>query len=307
MVSLNALEAFVRSAETKSFSEAARRLGLTPAAVSKHVARLEADLGVRLFQRSTRRLALTEAGERFLHETNGGMAAIQAAVANVARDDGQPSGTLRVSLSVAFGREYVLPYLGSFLARYPAIVPDWTFDNRPVDLVGEGFDAAIGAGFALAPGLIARELARIQLIVVASPTLMAGKRLPKDPLDLMALPAIQRRQTKSGRLLPWTLQNGAGESVDVMMTTRAILSDPEALCAAASAGVGVALVPVPHALPYLERGELVRLLPRWAVEVGALSIYFGSHKLMPPKTRAFVDFMVEAYRRDRLAKRFAAV
>ena len=135
MERLSSIESFVRSAEAGSFSAAARRLGLTPAAVSKNVAALEASLGVRLFQRTTRSLTLTESGESFLKEVSDGLATIQSAVANLGRGDGTPAGTLKVSMSVMFGLDYILPLLGDFLGKYPHIVPDWHFDNRPVDLV----------------------------------------------------------------------------------------------------------------------------------------------------------------------------
>jgi DNA-binding transcriptional LysR family regulator len=118
------LESFVRSAEFGSFSAAARRLGLT-AAVSRNVAHLEGRLGVRLFQRSTRRLTLTEAGERFLQSVSGGLESIQAAIAAVADDAAQPAGVLKVSMAPAFGLDYLLPLLPAFLARHPAVVPDW--------------------------------------------------------------------------------------------------------------------------------------------------------------------------------------
>lgn len=156
MESFSALECFIRSAEVGSFAEAARRLSLTPAAVGKHVAQLEARLGVRLFQRSTRKLTLTEAGQRFLGEVSDSFRTIQYAVANLASAEGQPAGSLRVSMGTVFGRLYVLPLLGEFLRRYPAITPDWHFDNRQVDLIGQGFDAAIGGGFELPPGVISR-------------------------------------------------------------------------------------------------------------------------------------------------------
>src|SRR5450830_640313 len=154
MESLTSIECFVASAEAGSFSAAARRLGLTSAAVGKNVARLESNLGVRLFQRSTRSLRLTEAGERFLQEVSGGLSSIQSAVANLASAGGQPAGVLKVSMGTGFGREYIVPLLSGFLERYPAISPDWHFDNRPVDLITEGFDAAISgaAGFASLSG-----------------------------------------------------------------------------------------------------------------------------------------------------------
>src|SRR5690606_29886835 len=115
METLNSIECFVRSAEAGSFSEAARRLGLTSAAVGKNVAKLEANLGVRLFQRSTRSLALTEAGERFLAEVGDGLNVIQNAVANLASAGGQPAGTLRISMGTGFGRNFIVPLLPEFL------------------------------------------------------------------------------------------------------------------------------------------------------------------------------------------------
>src|SRR5262245_44754799 len=112
METLSSIECFVRSAEAGSFAGAARRLGLTPAAVGKNVARLESNLGVRLFQRSTRSLTLTEAGERFLAEVGGGLASIRNAIDNLASANGQPSGTLKVSMGQSFGRDYIVPLLG---------------------------------------------------------------------------------------------------------------------------------------------------------------------------------------------------
>src|SRR5690242_11425410 len=129
METLNSIECFVRTAEAGSFSEAARRLGLTSAAVGKNVAKLEKTVGVRLFHRSTRSLMLTEAGQRFLGEVSGGLYAIQTAVANLASAEGEPSGTLRVSMGNAFGLTYIVPLLDAFLKKYPRISPDWNFDN----------------------------------------------------------------------------------------------------------------------------------------------------------------------------------
>ena len=149
MQPLSHLECFVQSAESGSFSAAARLMGLTPAAVSKNVARLEANLGVRLFQRSTRRLALTEGGQRLLAQIRPPLTALADAVDHAAEAEQQPAGTLKVSMGLAFGRAYLVPLLTEFLQRYPAIQPDWRFDNRQVDLIGEGFDAGIGGGLYL--------------------------------------------------------------------------------------------------------------------------------------------------------------
>ena len=312
MEPLNHLESFVQSAEGGSFSEAARRLGLTPAAVSKNVARLEARLGLRLFQRSTRSLKLTEGGERFLAQIGGALATLREAVAGVDTDDGQPSGTLKVSMGQAFGREHVLPMMGGFLARYPAIVPDWHFDNQQVDLVGEGFDAAIGGGIELPAGLVARELARIHVVAVASPAYMEGRKPPRHPSDLAALDTLMRRSSPTGRVRSWTLRRvrtrageggGEGEVSVELPRPRAIFNDPEAIAHAALMGLGVAMLPMPFVERGLRSGELLRLLPEWYQEAGAVWLYYPSKKLLPPKTRVFIDFVLERFREERFARR----
>jgi len=307
METLANLESFVRSAEAHSFSAAARRLGLTPAAVSKNVARLEANLGVRLFQRSTRRLTLTEAGERFLSEVSAGLQSVQDAIAGVAGAGGEPAGTLRVSLPMAFGLDHVLPLMHAFVARYPAVLPDWQFENRQVDLIAEGFDAAIGGGVELTPGVVARELAPVHVVALASPGYLAGRALPTHPADLAAFDGVVMRSALSGRIRSWNLRHAVtGEQVTLALQPRVVSNEPEALCRCAAMGLGVALVAVPHALPYLERGTLVRLLPDWYADAGAISLYFAGQRLLPGKTRAFIDFVVEHFRRERLAQRFAA-
>jgi DNA-binding transcriptional LysR family regulator len=310
MESLSSIECFVRSAEAGSFSEAARRLGLTAAAVGKNVAKLESNLGVRLFQRSTRSLKLTEAGERFLAEVGGSLATIQNAVANLADADGQPAGNLKVSLGNAFGREHIVPLLGDFLAQYPAIVPDWHFDNRAVDLIAEGFDAAIGGGFELPPGLVARELARAHVVLVASKDYLADKPVIKHPDQLKDHSGIFIRSPQTGRIRPWALINSkdtrSKEQMPINMQVRMTMSDPAASLEAAEQGLGIAVTSMPNALPYLESKRLVRVLPDWYVDAGPLSLYFSAQKLLPAKTRAFVDFIVAHFRKQKLAQRFSA-
>lgn len=303
MQPLSHLESFVRSAEAGSFSAAARRLGLTPAAVSKNVARLEASLGVRLFQRSTRHLVLTEGGERLLREAGGALATLVDAMASAGQEGRAPAGTLKVSMGQAFGRTYLVPLLEGFLARYPAIVPDWHFDNRQVDLIGEGFDAAVGGGIELTPGVVARELARIHVVAVAAPGYLAGRAAPTHPSELAAFDNIVRRSPTSGRLRTWNLRNAAGEESAVVPTPRVIFSDPEAMCQAAAMGLGIALVPMPFARPWLERAALVRVLPGWCADAGPVSLYFPAKKLLPARTRAFIDFVTEQFGRQDFAGR----
>jgi len=311
MESLSSIECFVRTTEAGSFSEAARRLGLTAAAVGKNVARLESNLGVRLFQRSTRSLKLTEAGELFLNEVSGSLATIQNAVANLADANGQPTGTLKVSLGNAFGREHIVPLLGDFLAQYPAIVPDWHFDNRAVDLIAEGFDAAIGGGFDLPPGLVARELARAHVVLTASKNYLDGKPAIEHPDQLRDHAGIYIRSPQTGRIRPFALINSKNtrnnEQIPINMSVRITMSDPAASLEAAEQGLGIAVTSLPNALPYLKSNRLVRVLPDWYADAGTLSLYFSAQKLLPAKTRAFVDFIVAHFRKQKLAQCFSAV
>ncbi|WP_341523357.1 LysR family transcriptional regulator [Pseudomonas sp. G.S.17] len=307
MENFSSIECFVRSAEVGSFAEAARRLSLTPAAVGKSVAKLEARLGVRLFQRSTRSLTLTEAGQRFLGEVSASLNTIQNAVANLASAEGQPTGTLKVSMGTVFGRLYILPLLGEFLRRYPAITPDWHFDNRQVDLIGQGFDAAIGGGFDLPQGVVARKLTPAHRVLVASPDYLVEHPDIKHPEDLQGQAGILIRSPQTGRIRSWPLTHRNQEHSPLSLKARMTMSDSEAACAAAEQGLGIALVSMPFAVPYLRSGALQRVLPDWYVDDGNISLYYSEHKLLPGKTRAFVDFVIEQFARQNLAQVFSAI
>jgi DNA-binding transcriptional LysR family regulator len=307
METLANLECFVRSAESGGFSAAARRLSLTPAAVSRNVGMLERNLGVRLFQRSTRRLALTEAGERFLAAIQANLEGLQASIASIATHQGQPSGVLKVSMGPTFGVEHILPLLPEFLRQSPAVRIDWSFEPRQVDLIAEGFDAAIGGGFELAQGIVSRALAPHHLIAVASPSYLKGRIPPSVPTDLASLDGIAMRPSRTRRVRSRPMRNAAGVEMEAPLKSTMAFDDPQAMRQAAVLGLGVTQIVVPDALPFLENGTLVRLLPDWYVDAGSISIYYSGRALMPAKTRVFVDFVAEAFRRRRFAERFAAI
>ncbi|OPK03957.1 LysR family transcriptional regulator [Pseudomonas veronii] len=307
MESFGSIECFVRSAEGGSFAEAARRLSLTPAAVGKSVAKLEARLGVRLFQRSTRRLTLTEAGKRFLREVSDSLITIQNAVANLASAEGRPVGTLKVSMGTVFGNRYVMPLLGEFVRRFPDISPDWHFDNRQVDLIGQGFDAAIGGGFELPQGVVARKLTPAHRVLVASADYLAQRPPVLAPEDLARCLGILIRSPQTGRVRSWQLTSREREQRPLALKPRMTLSDSEAACCASAQGMGIALVSMPMAVPFLDSGAVVRVLPDWYVDDGNISLYYAEHKLLPGKTRAFVDFILEQFLIAGLAQRFSAI
>jgi DNA-binding transcriptional LysR family regulator len=307
METFSSIECFVRSAEVGSFAEAARRLSLTPAAVGKSVAKLEARLGVRLFQRSTRSLTLTEAGQLFLNQVSSSLTTIQNAVANLASVEGLPAGTLKVSMGTAFGCLYIVPMLGEFLRRFPAINPDWHFDNRQVDLIGQGFDAAIGGGFELPQGVVARRLTPAHRVLVASSEYLQASAEITEPDDLKHHDGILIRSPQTGRVRSWQL-TGRDPQICRPLTLKArmTMSDSEAACATAAQGLGIALVSMPFAAGYLETGKLQRVLPDWYIDDGYTSIYYAEHKLLPGKTRAFVDFIIEQFAERGLGQRFSA-
>jgi DNA-binding transcriptional LysR family regulator len=306
MDTLNGIVCFIRSAESGSFAAAGRALGLTPAAVGKNVARLEASLGVRLFQRSTRRLSLTEAGEAFRLEVVDSLDSLQTAMSNATVAHASPVGRLRVSMGNAFGRDWIVPMLGAFLRANPRVQPDWHFDNRAVDLIGEGFDVAIGGGFELQPGLVARRLSPAHRVLVASPAYLAMRGAPSTPAELAGRSGILIRSPQTGRIRNWMLIDGAGGKTSIDLETRILFDDPDAANHAAMQGLGIALVSVPHAVPYIERGALRRVLPDWWVDGGDISIYYAAQKLLPRKTRVFVEHVMGVFERDELAVRFSA-
>jgi DNA-binding transcriptional LysR family regulator len=305
METLANLESFVRSAETGGFSAAARRLALTPAAVSRNVAMLERNLGVRLFHRSTRKLTLTDSGERFLLAIKGNLDGLQQAISGMAMDGGEPAGVLKVSMGLNFGADYILPLLPEFLACYPGVRPDWQFATRQVDLIVEGYDVAIGGGIEWGPGVVSRVLAPLHLIAVASPEYLRNRTPPTDPTGLAAYDGIAWRSSRTGRIRERIMRNAEGGEIPVKLKETIVLDDPEATCRAALLGLGVTFGAVCHVLPHLERGTLVRLVPQWYSDGGPISIYYASRTLLPAKTRVFVDFVAEAFKRGRLAERFA--
>jgi DNA-binding transcriptional LysR family regulator len=195
--------------------------------------------------------------------------------------------------------------LAEFRRRYPEVLPDLHFDNRQVDLIAEGFDVAIGGGVELPQGVVARELARVRIVLAASPDYLARRGTPTHPDDLAAHDGIARRSIRTGRLQTLTLRDAAGTVAPYDPRPVAVLDDPEAMAHAAAAGLGIALLPAPHAGPLLAGGRLVRILPDWYAETGPLFLYYSNRRLLPAKTRVFVDFVVERFREQGLAAHFA--
>lgn len=305
MESLAAIESFVKSAELGSFSSAARKLGLTPAAVSKNVATLERSLGVALFRRSTRSLTLTDEGAQFATEAARGVEAIKAAVASL-RGQRVVAGTVRVSLAPAFGRLYVVPSLPALFEAYPLLTVDWKLDNRRVDLAKDGFDAAVGGAIDFPQGVIARELAPAHIVAVASPSYLTRFKAPSHPRELAEHDGIVLRSPQTGRIRAWPFKHANGEAAAFEPKARVVVDEQELIAEAAARGLGIGITGMPHALPHLTTGALVRVLPKWHADVGKTAVYYPSNYQLPAKTRAFIDHLLAYFKRENLAKRLNA-
>lgn len=306
METLANLESFVRSAQEGSFSGAGRSLGLTPAAVSRNVATLESNLGTRLFHRSTRKLTLTDPGVHFLASITSNLKDLQSAIAEAAAGSNVPAGVLRVNMSPTLGMMYVLPLLPAFLSRHPNITSEFHFENRPVDLIGENYDAAVGGGFNVGSGLVARTLGPAHLVAVAAPGYFINRSLPTHPSQLGAYAGIVMRSLVTGRIRQWMLCDARGNECLAALTDAIVVNDPAAMREVARLGMGVAVIALPDVLSDLERGDLVRVLPDWHADAGDIMVYFASRRLIPAKTRAFVDFIVAAFSERGYAQRFSA-
>lgn len=303
---LRSLEYFHRTVELGSFSAAAQALGLSPAAVSKQVGELERHLGQRLFARSTRHLTLTEVGNLLLTHSREPAQSLRQLVESLAQDDGQPRGVLRMSVAPGFARSHVLPHMPEFLRRYPALELDWSFENRRVDLVREGFDAAIGAGLAPDSTAVARTLVPLKILTVASPVYLASRGTPADLAALWQHDCIRLRSASTGRLRPWEFEVD-GRTQEAPVRGRTVVNDPDAVCDAALNGMGLARLGAHHVLEHLQSGRLVRVLAHCRTADGAIQLYYPHFRHTPAKLRVLVDYLVQALESSGLARAIAAL
>lgn len=299
-----AIEAFVRTVEHDHFARAAVQLGVTAAAVSKQIAALEAHLGVRLFQRTTRSLQLTESGERFYREVREPWTRMRDALSRLRQTEDEPEGTLRISVGTAFGLQYVLPLLPAFLKRYPRLKLDWSFENRHVNLVQEGYDAAIGTGFDPDSRVIARALCPVDTVVCGAPGYLAGRERPETPADLLQHDCILLRSATTGRVRDWVLER-ADERVVVPPRGRLHFTELDAILVGVRQGMGLGLLGLHHILDELDAGSIERLLPGWQGPRVWISIYFANREWLEPKVRIFVDYLVAAFADSNLHQRVA--
>ncbi|MFO0600980.1 MAG: LysR family transcriptional regulator [Myxococcaceae bacterium] len=293
MQSLQPLRAFLKAAELRSFSSAARALGLTSSAIAKSVARLEAELGVRLLHRTTRSVRLSDEGVLFFEHCRALMTEADLAVAALSKRHDVPSGTLRASLPIGLGRQVVAPQLATFQRRAPKVTVQLSLSDRRVNLIEEGFDVAVRVGVPNDRSLVARRLGVQQIITVAPPALVASRRL-ETVGDLLGLPAVNFVSPNSNRQRPWTFSSGRRQ-LEWVPPQPVLLDDGDGVVAAAASGLGITQAPTYLCSDALARGQLVEVLPALRPAAEPLFAVFPSRRDVPARVRAFVDFLVEAF------------
>jgi DNA-binding transcriptional LysR family regulator len=290
------LLAAVRTADTGSFSQAARQLNLTPAAVGKSVAQLEAKLGVRLFNRTTRQLSLTEEGERVVGHARAAMQALAQAGA-VAERSSELRGLVRISSAVGFGRRYVLPAVAGVLNQHPGLRIELSLSDHTVDLVKDGFDIGIRGGSTPPQGMVAQRICRMPTRLVASAVYLQRHGVPADWTALRQHRTIGVRFA-SGRTSEWSFRSG-NKVHTLDLTPALLLSAPELVVDAALQHQGIAQAALHHAWDALDSGALQTVLPQQHVPGAvAVAIFYPHRSGLALRVRTVVDLLLAHLRAD---------
>jgi LysR family transcriptional regulator for bpeEF and oprC len=295
MDQMQSMRVFARVVEAGSFTKAAASLALPKGTVTKLVQRLEARLKVRLLNRTTRRVTVTPEGAAYYERTSRVLNDLDDIEASMTNAQANPSGRLRIDVGSSIARLIVIPALPDFFARYPDIQLELGVGDKPVDLVGENIDCVIRGGEITEQTLVARRIANIELVTVATPAYLARHGTPSHPQE------IEDRHTmiafvspRTGQLFPEIFEHG-GERVEFMARRRVTVNDGNAHLAATLAGLGIAQTARFAAQPHLASGELVQLLPQWKHPAVPLHVVYPPNRHLSAKTRAFVDWTAELF------------
>lgn len=287
------MTAFVRAVELGGFSSAARDLGLTPSAISKLVTRLEDRLGVRLLNRTTRRLALTPEGEAYYHRSQRILADIAEAEDEVARFRAQPRGALRINVGTAFGMHQLAPALPGFLARHPEVQVELTMTDRVVDLIEEGADLGIRMGTLPDSSLVARRISEVERVVCAAPSYLKRHGTPKKPQELLRHNCLSMAQSPQLRRWPFESRDGVKH---VEVSGNVTSSSADALLHLALQGLGIIRLTDVIVGDAIGEGRLVPLLAEvHHVEPVPLHAVYPQGRHRSPRVAAMIDFLVEKF------------
>jgi DNA-binding transcriptional LysR family regulator len=293
MLDLNDVALFVQVVRAGSFAEAARRLGMPPNTASRRVQALERHLGVRLMQRSTRKLTLTDAGRTFYGGCAGQVEALAQSAQELADGSQLPKGTVRVAAPADFFSFFLMDWIAEFLAAHPLVRVEFVLSDARADLIGEGIDVAFRAGKILEPNVVARHIGTGRATLVATSAYLAARGTPGTPEALSAHECVTLMQPtgpigSTGRI-SWRLDGPHGAE-EIAVGGRFSANTVQALLKAALAGLGIALLPAVITAPHVRTGDLKEVLPDYGViGIGVYFVFLSSRQL-PRAVRAFIDF-----------------
>jgi LysR family transcriptional regulator for bpeEF and oprC len=298
MDQIQTMRVFARVVEAGSFTRAASSLDLPKGTVTKLVQHLEGRLKVRLLNRTTRRVTVTPDGAAYYERTARVLNDLDDIEASMTNAQANPSGRLRVDVGAAVARLIVIPALPSFYARYPDIQLDLGVGDRPVDLIGDNVDCVIRGGELIEQSLVARRIANLALVTVASPAYVQRYGMPQHPHELEDDPhsTVSFFSVRTGRAHPQVFVKD-GETIELTGRYKVAVNDSNAHISAVLAGLGVSQTALFTATPYLASGELVRVLPEWSRPPLAVHVVYPPNRHLSAKVRAFVDWAADLFSR----------
>lgn len=291
MERLTALKVFCAVVQNRSFAAAARDLALSNAAVSKNINELEASLGVRLLSRTTRRMSLTEAGERYYNDISRLLRELEDADAAVSEMTAAPQGRLRVSAPMSFGLQHIAPIIPEFLERYPDINVDLEMSDHIIDVVGYQFDVAIRGHSALPDSsLIARRLKSLRRVICGAPVYFERHGIPQNPHDLRGHKCLIYTLSNAPDTWPFTRN---GRKLEVAITGRYRVNNSLAIREALLSGAGIALIPRIYVEQDIVDGRLLSILEVWCPQEQWIYALYPSGRFTPKRVKTFVDFLAD--------------
>lgn len=288
------MEAFVHVVDQGGFTEAARKLGVSKSAVSKHVAALESRLAVRLLNRTTRRVSPTEIGLAYYDRARTVLKDAAEADDMVTAMQAEPRGALRISVPVTFGLTHLSGAVLAFLEAYPEVEIHLVLDDRFVEIVAEGFDLAIRIGTLADSSLRARRLAESRMMLVAAPAYLAARGVPRTLDDLTEHQLLHYSNLSTGNV--WRLTTAKGQERQIRVGGRLTANNGETLRRAAEAGLGITMQPAFILGDAVREGRLVEILPDHPLEAVGIHAVYPPGRFTQPKLRVFIDFLAEHFR-----------
>ena len=289
---LRGISTFIRSAEVRSFSKAARELGISPQAVSSQVKQLEQWAGVSLFHRTTRRISLTEEGAVFYEKCRTGIEAIDDGVRGLRNAADELSGTVRISVPYYISRTYILPVLAKFLRQHPGVTVEMLAQNEYPDFVGQGIDIAVMSRHLPRDLFTAKKIASVKLVLCASPDYLNRYGLPKTPEDLHRHRCVTLRHPSTGKLLPWSFQRGKKiVAVDALGTLT--VNDTDTQRQAVLHGVGIGQLASFFVYPHVKQGKLKTLLMGYVAPPIGIYLCMENRTKIPKRVTALFDFVYD--------------